>query len=114
MITNLDFRLGGELGLPKPYADKPAFEIITDAHDLVAAFTSRMIAFKYGEHEGFDELLSQYLFADAKRIEFSRRLELLDGNAVEAAKLIDELNYLIEVFVDPWLIKSEEACDDDG
>ncbi|NTI26864.1 hypothetical protein G6M87_32440 (plasmid) [Rhizobium rhizogenes] len=114
MIPNLDCRLGDELGLSKPYSDKPAFEIINDAHDLMGAFTSRLITFKYGGQGGFEEFAFQYALADTKRIEFSRRLELLDGSAVEAAKLTDELNHFIERFVDPWLSQIEEACDNEG
>ncbi|MCZ7448349.1 hypothetical protein [Rhizobium rhizogenes] len=108
MIPNLDHRLGGELGLSKRYSDKPAFEIINDAHDRLGAFTSRLVTFKYGGHERFEEFASRYALADTKRIEFARRLEFLDGNAVEAANLTDELNRFIEMFVDPWLTEFEE------
>lgn len=114
MIPKLDCRLGGELGLSKRYRYKPAFEIINDAHDLLGALTSRLITFKYGGHGRFEELASRYALADTKRIEFSRRLERLDGNAVEAANLTDELNHFVEMFVDPWLIKFEEPRDNEG
>ncbi|AKC10999.1 hypothetical protein G6L26_027815 (plasmid) [Agrobacterium radiobacter] len=108
MFPDLDCQLGVELGLPKRYRDKPAFEIINDAHDLVGALTSRLITFRYSGYERFEELVAQYALADTKRIEFSQRLERLDGNAIEAVNLIDELNHFVRMFVDPWLVKFED------
>lgn len=108
MFPDLDCRLGVELGLPKHYRDKPAFEVINDAHDLVGALTSRLITFRYSGYEHFEELGAQYTLADTKRIEFSQRLERLDGNAIKAVNLIDELNHFVRMFVDPWLVKFED------
>ncbi|MBO9102199.1 MULTISPECIES: hypothetical protein [Rhizobium] len=114
MIPKVDCRLGGELGLSKCYRDKLAFEIINDAHDLLGALTSRLITFKYGGHERFVDLASRYALADAKRIEFSRQLEGLNGSAVEAARQTEELNHFVKIFVDPWLTNFEEPRDNEG
>lgn len=109
MLEEIDYRSGKELGLAEAYWHKAAFEIVNDAHDHVGALTSRLMTFKYAQHGSFGENAFQYALANAKRIEFSRRLGLLAGNSVKAAELTDELVRFVETAVDPWLAEIERS-----
>ncbi|QCJ00969.1 hypothetical protein [Agrobacterium larrymoorei] len=114
MAPNLDSRTDAELTPSEHSRQQPGFEIVNDVYDLVGLLTSRLITFKYGDHERFEEFANWYASANIKRIEFSRRLEGLNGNAVQAAKLAEELTQFIEISVDPWLCKFEEVRGNDG
>lgn len=103
MFSKTDIRLGYELGLAGKYADLPAFQIVNDAHDLVAALTSRMVGLEYGGAVPGAPGAPGWSAIKRAHGEFIRRVANLGGDAVEAARLSDELEVFQKQAVDPFV-----------
>ncbi|MER8576718.1 hypothetical protein [Mesorhizobium sp. M1409] len=109
MTPRLDVRLGSVLGLTGRYRDKRAFEIVNDTHDWLGTLTPRLITFKYSGPERFSESSSLCEKANRQRLQYSGRLNLLSGNAIDAARLAEEIDDFVKTVIDPWLTKFERA-----
>lgn len=108
MFSKTDTRLGRELGLTGGYAELPAFQIVNDAHDVVAALTSRMVGLEYGSARDRATRASVWPTIAKVHGEFIRRVANLDGDAVKAAGLCDEIEAFQKQTLDPFVAEIEE------
>ncbi|APO77134.1 hypothetical protein AM571_PA00250 (plasmid) [Rhizobium etli 8C-3] len=97
MARGIDGRTGQELGLNGEYADRPAFQIVNDAHQSFLLLTGRLISLEYGS---FGEAVKNHPAwpqINVKRTALAEKLLTLGGNAVYAAALSEEIRHLNEV-----------------
>ncbi|MEY9785412.1 hypothetical protein [Sinorhizobium fredii] len=110
MFKAPDKRLGKELGLSGAFSDVPAFQIVNDTHNLLLAYTSRLISLEYGPLGEALKADPAWQEIDAKSIEFSRRFDALHDDAVKAAQLADEIRDFTKSAVDPVVAFHEKAA----
>jgi len=103
MLQNTDYRLGCEIGLYGIYAELPAFEIVNLAHDLVSAFTAKVVTLKYASGSSVYTNDTRWSIIDNMKTEFNRRVNQLNADPVEAAKLAEEIQAFVETVLDPLI-----------
>ena len=109
MFKAPDKRLGRELGITGVFSDVPAFQIVNDTHNLLLAFTSRFMSLEYGEDGEAYKRDPQWQHIDAKSIEFSRRFDALNDDAVNAAQLAGEIRDFTKTVRDPLVAFQDKA-----
>ena len=107
MFGKVDTRLGQEFGLTGRYADLPAFQIVNDAHDLVAGLTSRIITLEYGGEGHLYVDAPSWKGLEEQRAQFVQRVNGLGGDAVKAAELCDEVEAFIAEILEPFVAACE-------
>ena len=90
-FSKIDARPGRELGLSGRYADIPAFQIVTDTHDQFYSLNALFISIEYGQDKFSLKSHSEWPDIRTKVAGFSERLRKLNGNAIEAAALSEDV-----------------------
>jgi hypothetical protein len=96
----IDDRPGRELGLTGGYADRPAFQIVNDAHELLLALASHLVSLEYGKRGGTAKTHPLWPMVDAEYARLADRLAALKGDAVAAAALSEDIRRLDKAAVD--------------
>ena len=86
-----DQRLGRELGLTGSYAEMPASQIVTRAHDRFMMLRSRFMHLKFGAKDRYVKRRSQWRRIDARMADLALVANVLDGDAVLAAAFSEGL-----------------------
>jgi len=107
MFHIADVRLGREIGLTGRYAEVAAFQIVNDAHDLVAGLTSRIVTLEYGGEGHLYRNAPSWKWIEQERTQFALRVNRLEGDAVKAAALSDEIGIFITEVLDPFVAACE-------
>ena len=104
----IDNTPGRELGLSGRFEDTPAFEIVNAAHDQFLALMSRLISVEYGPLGAVAKNDPRWLQVTARKTDTLDRLHQMGGDAVEAAKLFDQIQDL-DAEVDAVLASASTA-----
>jgi hypothetical protein len=99
VARRIDDRPGRELGLTGRYADRPAFQIVNDTHDLFLSLTSRLVTLEYGKDGDAAKSRKLWPMINAEYARLADRLAVLKGDAVEAAALSEDIHRLITTVV---------------